>query len=66
MTAEEAVAVIRRIDEARCFMLAVYRDNPQLLARAEPRIRALFANRSAVAPEPRSDGQEMKAPDCRD
>jgi len=42
MTAEENLRLIREIEANRAFLLAAYRQNPHLLARAEPRIRALF------------------------
>ena len=42
MTAEENLRLIRQIEANRAFILAAYRQNPALLARAEPRIKALF------------------------
>ena len=42
MTPEENLQVIRQIEANRAFLLAVFRQNPALLSRAEPRIKALF------------------------
>jgi hypothetical protein len=39
MTAEQNYRLLQEIDANRRFLLAAYRDNPALLARAEPRIR---------------------------
>lgn len=43
MTGEQNLRLIREIEANRAFLLQAYRQNPALLARAEPRIRALFA-----------------------
>jgi hypothetical protein len=42
MTAEENLRLVREIESNRAFLLAAYRQNPELLARAEPRIRELL------------------------
>lgn len=42
MTAEQNLRLLREIDANREFILMAYRQNPQLLERAEPRIRQLF------------------------
>jgi hypothetical protein len=49
MTAEENFRLLQEMDANRRFMLAAYRDNPTLLANAEPRIRAWLA--AVPAPE---------------
>ncbi|MCX8085993.1 MAG: hypothetical protein N3C63_03720 [Rhodocyclaceae bacterium] len=46
---ERHLRLIREIEANREFLLMVYRQNPALLARAEPRIQALFGG----APQPR-------------
>lgn len=57
MTAEENLRLIREIEADRAFLLAAYRQNPQLLARAEPRIRALLEPGEAEgAPETQATG----------
>lgn len=48
MTGEENLRLIREIEANRDFLLSTYRQNPDLLARAEPRIRQLFEPLSAV------------------
>jgi hypothetical protein len=40
---EQNLRLIREIEANRAFMLAVYRQNPALLEKAEPRVRELFA-----------------------
>jgi hypothetical protein len=40
---EQNLRLIREIEANREFMLAVYRQNPALLEKAEPRVRDLFA-----------------------
>ena len=42
MTAEENYRLIQEIDANRCFLLAAYRSNPHLLARADARMRVLL------------------------
>lgn len=42
MNAEQNLRLIREIEANREFLLMAYRQNPALLARAEPRIRELF------------------------
>ncbi len=42
MTGEQNLNLIRQIEEHRAFLLMVLRQNPELLARAEPRIRELM------------------------
>jgi hypothetical protein len=42
MTGEENLRLIREIEANRAFLLAIYQQNPALLARAEPRIRELL------------------------
>ena len=43
MNAERNLRLLREIEADRWFLLMAYRDNPALLARAEPRIRDWFA-----------------------
>jgi len=43
MSPEEALQLIRTIEANREFMLTLYRQNPELLKLAEPRIQALLA-----------------------
>ena len=43
MNAERSLDLLREIEANRWFLLMAYRDNPALLARAEPRIRDWFA-----------------------
>lgn len=47
MNAEQNLQLIRTIEANREFMLAIYRQNPALLATADDRIKALFAPRPA-------------------
>jgi hypothetical protein len=42
MTADENLRLIRKIEADRAFLLAAYQQNPELMARAEARIRELF------------------------
>lgn len=42
MSGEENLALIRQIEEHRTFLLTILSQNPELLARAEPRIRELM------------------------
>lgn len=44
-TAEQNLQLLKEIEANRDFLLAAYEQNPQLLKRAEPRIRELFAHR---------------------
>jgi hypothetical protein len=55
MNAEQNLRLIREIEANRAFLLMAYRQNPALLARAEPRIRELFkpATATQTKPEPR-------------
>lgn len=43
MNGEQNLRLIREIEANRAFMLAVYRQNPALLEKAEARVRELFA-----------------------
>ncbi|MCK7490983.1 MAG: hypothetical protein MZW92_03705 [Comamonadaceae bacterium] len=43
MNGEQNLRLIREVEANREFMLAVYRQNPALLEKAEARIRELFA-----------------------
>lgn len=43
MNGEQNLRLIREIEANREFMLAVYRQNPALLEKAEARVRELFA-----------------------
>lgn len=43
MNGEQNLRLIRQIEANREFMLAIYRQNPALLEKAEPRVRELFA-----------------------
>ncbi len=42
MTGEQNLRLIREIEANRDFLLSVYRQNPALLAKAEPRIQQLM------------------------
>jgi hypothetical protein len=42
MNAEMNLKLLREIEANRAFILAAYQQNPDLLARAEPRIRQLL------------------------
>lgn len=42
MNGEQNLRLIREIEADRAFLLMAYRQNPALLARAEPRIRELL------------------------
>ncbi len=50
MTGEQNLRLIRAIEANREFLLMAYRQNPALLARAEPRIQALFKPARPVPP----------------
>jgi len=58
---EQNLRLIREIEANRAFMLAVYRQNPALLEKAETRVRELFApvgetatNEAGTPPAPSS------------
>lgn len=57
MTGEENLRLIREIEANREFLLMAYRQNPALLARAEQRIRDLFAAPAEVPPCERTAGK---------
>ncbi len=50
MTGEQNLRLILEIEANREFLLMVYRQNPALLARAEPRIKELFAPKPPETP----------------
>lgn len=50
MTAEQNYRLLMEIEADRHFLLLAYAQNPRLLARAEPRIRQLFADGLDVIP----------------
>jgi len=52
MTPEQNYRLLQEIDANRYFILQAYRDNPELLAKAEPRIRMLFPTPGVMAPAP--------------
>ena len=61
MNAEQNYSLLQGIDANRRFLLQAYRDNPDLLARAEPEVRRLLvagweyppeAEQTAVSPAP--------------
>lgn len=52
MTGEQNLRLLREIEANREFLLMVYRQNPALLAKAEPRIRQLFEPLPAPPPAP--------------
>jgi hypothetical protein len=58
LNGEQNLRLIREIEANRAFMLAIYRQNPALLEKAEPRVRELFApaetgaNAAASPPAP--------------
>lgn len=43
MSAERNLRLLEEVQANRAFLLLAYASNPELLARAEPRIRQLFA-----------------------
>jgi hypothetical protein len=53
MNAEQNLRLIREIEANRAFLLMVYRQNPALLAQAEPRIRALLQPAQPAPHEPK-------------
>jgi len=59
MNAERNLGLLREIEANRWFLLMAYRDNPALLARAEPRIRDWFALQGQ--PESTSDDPQIGA-----
>jgi len=50
MTAEQNYRLLQAIDANRLFILQACRDNPDLLARAEPRIRQWFEAVASLPP----------------
>ena len=52
MTGEQNLCLIREIEANREFLLMAYRQNPALLARAEPRIKELLKPAAPVQPTP--------------
>lgn len=50
-TAEQNLQLLKEIEADRDFLLAAYEQNPQLLKRAEPRIRELFACLQVLVPQ---------------
>ena len=50
MNGEQNLRLIREIEANRVFLLMIYRQNPALLARAEPRIQELF--KPVASPQP--------------
>ena len=52
MSGEQNLRLIREIEANRAFLLMVYRQNPALLARAEPRIQELFKPVAPTQPVP--------------
>jgi hypothetical protein len=59
MTAADNLRLIAEIEANREFLLGVYRQNPTLLARAEPRIRQLFEPLLEVPVVPSDGGRPM-------
>lgn len=59
MNADDNLRLIREIEANRAFLLAAYRQNPALLATAEPRIRAL------LEPLPAWEAARAGAEECR-
>lgn len=55
MTAEQNYRLLMEIEADRSFLLLAYAQNPRLLARAEPRIRQLFADTQDTIPVPAPD-----------
>jgi hypothetical protein len=49
LTAEQNLRLLEEIDDNRCFLLQVLRENPALLQQAETRVKEWFA---AVPPAP--------------
>lgn len=61
-TAEQNLQLLKEIEANRDFLLAAYEQNPQLLKRAEPRIRELFACLQVLVPQrgvPRQDENDQ-------
>lgn len=62
MNAQQNYRLLQEIDANRRFLLQAYRDNPDLLARAEPGIRRLLdATRNDVPAAVRLDAEESAA-----
>ena len=53
---EQNLRLTREIEANRAFLLTAYRQNPALLARAEPRIRELLRDVGASATTTREEG----------
>ncbi len=62
MNAERNLALLREIEANRWFLLMAYRDNPALLARAEPRIREWIALQGQPGPDGRPPVAAEAAP----
>ncbi len=60
MTGEQNLILIRQIEEHREFLLTILSQNPVLLARAEPGIRALL--QPLPTPMHSSDAGSVKSP----
>ncbi len=52
MNGERNLRLILEIEANRAFLLMAYRQNPALLARAEPRIQALLKPAAPEQPKP--------------
>lgn len=62
MNGEQNLRLIREIEANREFLLMAYRQNPALLARAEPRIHALFAPSATEGDARPDDGRMAERP----
>lgn len=58
MNGEQNLRLIREIEANRAFLLMAYRQNPALLARAEPRIRELLRDAGESATTIREESSD--------
>jgi hypothetical protein len=63
MSAESNLRLLREIEANRAFILAAYQQNPDLLARAEPRIRQLLRPLPPVPEDAQDWSLESRPPD---
>jgi hypothetical protein len=63
MSAESNLRLLREIEANRAFILAAYQQNPDLLARAEPRIRQLLRPLPLVPEDAQDWSLESRLPD---
>jgi hypothetical protein len=63
MSAESNLRLLREIEANRAFILAAYQQNPDLLARAEPRIRQLLRPLPLSLNDAQAWSLESRSPD---